>query len=46
MLRLVADASGSLSMVMREGSLGLPGVTDIAKFGGWNAYRNGAQVRP
>ncbi|WP_024799821.1 gamma-glutamylcyclotransferase [Nocardia sp. BMG51109] len=32
------DGSGSLSMKMREESLGLPGVSDISDRGGWIAY--------
>jgi gamma-glutamylcyclotransferase (GGCT)/AIG2-like uncharacterized protein YtfP len=40
------DGSGSLSMVMREGSLDLPGVHDITEFGGWRTYREGWQATP
>ena len=32
------DGSGSLSMLMREGSLELPGVTNITQLGGWRVY--------
>ena len=42
----LADGSGSMSMIMRRESLGLPGVRDITEFGGWHAYRNGGQAQP
>ncbi|GGL16510.1 allophanate hydrolase-related protein [Nocardia jinanensis] len=37
----LADGSGSLSMRMRAGARGAPGVTDISDRGGWLAYLEG-----
>lgn len=34
----ISDGSGSLAMVVREGSEKLSGVIDISKYGGWHAY--------
>jgi len=34
----LADGTGSLAMIVREGAQSLPGVTNISALGGWRSY--------